>query len=630
MIGAYTLLVKGVELVYCASYVSVNNWESSVCVALEGGSDKSTVNDACDSPTKLSKIDSGRTMDLSLTDALSESVPQTAAEPLVQMDFMSALEAESFDDKVGETVGKTDYRPLLDTDGKREAGGQTPAGRQEPLGEVWSHQTEQQVFNTDFLSGPASMAGFPGQWGTQPLVPQMKDSGPTDAFTGFSQPAMSMMDMGVAPLLTARPPSVAEPQQPPLLFATEPPKQAQTPNKADEQSPMSAALNILNALDAATDQDDPWAGEGGQQTDLPFTPSVSTVINQMSEESPELLSPTDSCEQSAGTGEERGSEGGGDRRQKKKKKRRPRDEVYDLLEPEALEGEMKSLVDSDLQWEYGDGGRVGGRVKKGKSRKRIPEEWSNPQEATPPAPASPPQDALLAEPWSVGAPSKESPTPDVCPSLSPEVPMSPAQDLLVSVTDAPAAGPASTLSAEPAPPLSSLPPTHVLDFLDEALPPSPESEAEKDLSVIDSKESTQVDAPVIPIPSLSRESSSASPRPPSPSEKAAPAPAPSHMATADVDGKYSPPLAAEDDLLVSANHGQPLSPSPAPVVCPSSPTPPAVSSLPQPSALPPAVTSALNPAAPPFFPSLSQFKEPQLEGENEDKGLAEHSMPEGW
>ncbi|KAM7370196.1 hypothetical protein PAMP_011467 [Pampus punctatissimus] len=58
-------------------------------------------------------------MDLSLSDALTDSVPQSSPESLVQKDFVAQLEAEAFDDQVGETVGKTDYIPLLDNDDTR-------------------------------------------------------------------------------------------------------------------------------------------------------------------------------------------------------------------------------------------------------------------------------------------------------------------------------------------------------------------------------------------------------------------------------------------------------------------------------------------------------------------------------
>lgn len=57
-------------------------------------------------------------MDLSLRDALSGGgggVPGGApAEALLKKDFVATLEKESYRDEVGETISKTDYRPLLD------------------------------------------------------------------------------------------------------------------------------------------------------------------------------------------------------------------------------------------------------------------------------------------------------------------------------------------------------------------------------------------------------------------------------------------------------------------------------------------------------------------------------------
>lgn len=60
--------------------------------------------------------------DLSLSDALTDSVPQSGPEGLVERDFVAQLEAEPFDDQVGETVGKTDYIPLLDDDDAKQKG----------------------------------------------------------------------------------------------------------------------------------------------------------------------------------------------------------------------------------------------------------------------------------------------------------------------------------------------------------------------------------------------------------------------------------------------------------------------------------------------------------------------------
>uniref|UniRef100_A0A672JMQ8 Microtubule-associated protein n=1 Tax=Salarias fasciatus TaxID=181472 RepID=A0A672JMQ8_SALFA len=57
-------------------------------------------------------------MDLSLRDALGGGgggvQGGAPAESLLKRDFMATLEKESYDDKVGETVSKSDYRPLVD------------------------------------------------------------------------------------------------------------------------------------------------------------------------------------------------------------------------------------------------------------------------------------------------------------------------------------------------------------------------------------------------------------------------------------------------------------------------------------------------------------------------------------
>ncbi|XP_038938567.1 microtubule-associated protein 4 isoform X28 [Rattus norvegicus] len=54
--------------------------------------------------------------DLSLVDALTEPPPEIEGE--IKRDFMAALEAEPYDDIVGETVEKTEFIPLLDGDEK--------------------------------------------------------------------------------------------------------------------------------------------------------------------------------------------------------------------------------------------------------------------------------------------------------------------------------------------------------------------------------------------------------------------------------------------------------------------------------------------------------------------------------
>ncbi|XP_061222158.1 microtubule-associated protein 4-like [Neopsephotus bourkii] len=79
---------------------------------------------------------------LSLADALTEPPPEIEEE--VKRDFIATLEAEKFDDVVGETVDKTDYVPLLDDDDAKP-------GSQEPKSKP--HADGTQVENTS-ASGP--------------------------------------------------------------------------------------------------------------------------------------------------------------------------------------------------------------------------------------------------------------------------------------------------------------------------------------------------------------------------------------------------------------------------------------------------------------------------------------------
>ncbi|CAG5895703.1 unnamed protein product [Menidia menidia] len=74
-------------------------------------------------------------LDLSLSDALTDSVPQPGPEGPVERDFVAQLEAETFDDQVKESVGKTDYIPLLDNDDtKTDAASTLENGEQEAHG----------------------------------------------------------------------------------------------------------------------------------------------------------------------------------------------------------------------------------------------------------------------------------------------------------------------------------------------------------------------------------------------------------------------------------------------------------------------------------------------------------------
>uniref|UniRef100_A0A8B9LRN4 Microtubule-associated protein n=1 Tax=Astyanax mexicanus TaxID=7994 RepID=A0A8B9LRN4_ASTMX len=339
--------------------------------------------------------------DLTLSDALTDSVPPAAEENMVERDFVATLEAEAFEDHVGETVGKTDYIPLLDNDGKdtdavlekgqqKAQGAQTPGtvgppggqisvSHPEPQGEVWPRQADQQAFISDFL--PGSMAGFPDQWGAQPHPSQMMDSGLMGPFSGFSQPSMGIgmkMDVGVAPLQPEKPPSIADTQKPPSL-ATEAPTMPKSPGD------FSAGVSA-----------DHWPDDSGIPSDLPFTPSVSTVISRHAShltESSQDAPHNQWAHRDSGLGEgdERENEGSDRKKEKKKKKRRPRDDIWEPMEGKShleMQGENVALPEGshhpsprkererDVGWDREDIVRGGGRIKKGKSRKKIPEEWA--------------------------------------------------------------------------------------------------------------------------------------------------------------------------------------------------------------------------------------------------------------
>ncbi|XP_020318531.1 microtubule-associated protein 4 isoform X2 [Oncorhynchus kisutch] len=283
------------------------------------------------------------TMDLSLHDALTDGAPQSGPDNLVRRDFMASLEKETFDDKVGETVEKTDYRPLLDgKDGKGSSmkpGGQMGTGmqRQEPMGEKRPCPTGQQAaFNTDYLSGPvSSMMGKPGE-GNQNKG--MKDSNMPDSLMVWTNP-------------------------------------------------------------------NSWAGgESRLQATAGLPLSSSNSVEESPYSDP--LSPHGSHSQETGSGDERGSEGvnsSSKQQKRKKKKRRSREEVYDLLDrqeaPDAKEEEGEtesgasdgplspSSPSKEESWECEIRGRGGGRVRgrKNKSRMKLPEEWGpTPQEPTTP------------------------------------------------------------------------------------------------------------------------------------------------------------------------------------------------------------------------------------------------------
>uniref|UniRef100_A0A671NMZ3 Microtubule-associated protein n=1 Tax=Sinocyclocheilus anshuiensis TaxID=1608454 RepID=A0A671NMZ3_9TELE len=397
--------------------------------------------------------------DLSLTDALTDTVPQPDVENMVERDFVTTLEAETFDDQIGETVDKANYVPLLDNDGKDpgtvvEIGQQEVQGAQNP-GAVnplmpqkeTPLQTEPQTFGTDLLSD--SVSGFADQWSSQSSPPQTMA-----AFTGLSQPSvMSAVITGAAPFQTERPSGLAEVQEPPAAQATEAPKIPAEPLAATTpKSPRDTSAGVFG---------DRWSDEAGIPSDLPFTPSVSTIISRhagpLVESSPHVpadpqWSPRDS---GAGDAEEREGEGSDRKKEKKKKKRRPRDEVYDFptdvqsesaLSDSPHQPSPRKERDRDGGWE--DGGHFGGRVKKPKSRKKIPEEWAIHADPFVPASACMPQE--FSTDFSQSSLEVDSGLVSLSEDFTDEslIPMSLTQDLL-SLT---ATSPPSSTHLEPAVP----------------------------------------------------------------------------------------------------------------------------------------------------------------------------------
>lgn len=151
-----------------------------------------------------------------------------------------------------------------------------------------------------------------------------------------------------------------------------------------------------------------------------------------------------------GVGDEREADAS-DRKQqqKKKKKRRPRDESFDYVEVRGHsepQGENTPPSDGSFRsprkdggWEREDGGRSGGggggggRVKKGKSRKKIPEEWA--VNAEPFVPASVAAAAAQSQEFGGELPEEGA------------IPASLTQDLLCLTTTPPPAAPANQAPA---------------------------------------------------------------------------------------------------------------------------------------------------------------------------------------
>ncbi|XP_047205824.1 microtubule-associated protein 4 isoform X4 [Girardinichthys multiradiatus] len=298
-------------------------------------------------------------LDLSLSDALMDSPPQPGLESKVERDFVAQQEAETFEDQVKETVGKTDYIPLLDNDD----------------------------------TGAASMATHSDSLASHSSPVQMMDSGLLGTFSGFSQPEGIGMnvEVGTAPLQPQKLPSVSELQYPSPRAGSDVPKDhsAMLPEPHAPLSPLDVSAGSL---------DDSWQDQTGPlSTEPPFDPSISVRFSDQAD----LLaaSPEDtpdswpSRESTAYAGGDERDTDGSDRKQKRKKKRRQKDEgSYEHLEGR-VELEMQGAGENTPPAEgfyhrigprrdRGEGGweeqlgKSGARGKKSKNRKKLPEEWS--------------------------------------------------------------------------------------------------------------------------------------------------------------------------------------------------------------------------------------------------------------
>ncbi|XP_032407005.1 microtubule-associated protein 4 isoform X2 [Xiphophorus hellerii] len=317
-------------------------------------------------------------LDLSLSDALTDSPPQSGLESKVERDFVAQLEAEAFDDQVKETVGKTDYIPLLDNDDTRaDAGAALENGEQEAHG----------------VQKPASMAAHSDSLASHSSSVQMMDSGMLGPFPGFSQPGGIGMnvEVGAAPLQPQKPPSISESQYPTPQAGSEVPKDhsAMLPEPQASGSPLDVSAGSL---------DDSWQDQiGSPSTDAPLAPSVSVKVSDQADQL--AASPEDTPESWPGRestayagGDERDTDGS-DRKQKKKKKRRQKDEgSYEHVESrgqaETQEAGENTPPTEEFYHRIGPRrdrgecgweeqlGKSGGRGKKSKNRKKLPEEWA--------------------------------------------------------------------------------------------------------------------------------------------------------------------------------------------------------------------------------------------------------------
>ncbi|XP_054870582.1 microtubule-associated protein 4 isoform X1 [Amphiprion ocellaris] len=342
-------------------------------------------------------------MDLSLRDALGGGgggVPGGApAEALLKRDFVASLEKDSYDDKVGETVSKSDYRPLLDGKDTKSSPGMMSSmmsgGRQDPPG--------QPSFGSDYLSGPM-MGGMTDQWSLN----KTKDSSRPDSFLGFSQSGMGgTMGSSLPPFQTSMSSTLGQTGMSPAM---------------DSQK-SSGLFGVENKTTTNT------SGSSLFKTSDPFS-TGGLGIHSMDHSAAPVLSPSGSMDDSSPTSSnseplspERlgpGGEAGKQQQRRRKKKRKGRDEVYNFLDSQEnnigqsdkqdqSKREAEEDEDEEENWEWeiresGGGGRVKGR--KTKSRARLPEEWGAPQQPISPTPATAATDPKASNPALPSAPEK--------------------------------------------------------------------------------------------------------------------------------------------------------------------------------------------------------------------------------
>ncbi|KAM9350000.1 uncharacterized protein ABDE67_009724 [Symphorus nematophorus] len=366
-------------------------------------------------------------MDLSLRDALGGGgggVPGgPPAEALLKRDFVATLEKESYDDKVGESVSKSDYRPLLDGKDTKSGPGMmssmmSSGGRQDPPG--------QPAFGSDYLSGPM-MGGKTDQWSLN----KTKDSSMPESFLGFSQSGMGG-----------------------TVGSSMPPFQTSTSSTLG-QTGMGSAMDAQKSSGLFGVENKTTTSNTGGSSPFKTTDVFSSGgpgIHSMDHSTAPILSPSGSVDDSSATSSnseplspERvgpGGEAGKQQQRRKKKKRKGHDEVYDFMDSQennigqsdkhemldkgGQEAEEDEDEEENWEWEIresGGGGRVKG--KKTKSRARLPEEWGAPQQPVSPTPATvAPTGATTADsgPSDSKAPNF-SPSP-VLPSAPTQIPTS--------------------------------------------------------------------------------------------------------------------------------------------------------------------------------------------------------------